>query len=147
VCEEVKDITDEVRSDIEGMIKVLEAHSNGIGIAANQCGVFHRVILVRKDVRGPITVMINPAIIGTEDTQVIDDGCLSIPGYTYKTTRAKLVGVTWQDISGKEYSDNFMGIESAIIQHEIDHLDGTLFIDHLNRNARKKFYARYGKEK
>jgi peptide deformylase len=108
----------------------------GIGLAAPQVGVLSRV-LVMDCVKDPTlaarpTVMINPAVTwSSEDLSVYDEGCLSIPDQYAEVTRPAIVRVEWLGLDGKTQEEEFAGIWATCVQHEIDHLNGKLFIDYL----------------
>lgn len=108
----------------------------GIGLAAPQIGVLERLIVldcVKEEGASPRPiVMFNPEIIASSDyTSVYDEGCLSIPEHYAEITRPAEVSVKWIDVDGKEQQEDFAGLWATCVQHEIDHLDGKLFIDYL----------------
>ncbi|NPV79102.1 MAG: peptide deformylase [Firmicutes bacterium] len=119
-------ITQDVKKLAQDMLDTMYA-ANGVGLAAPQVGIPLRLIVV--DVGdGPIT-LINP-VISEASGEVCDrEGCLSIPGITGLVTRAELVTAEGQDINGTVRSVRAQGLFSRALQHEIDHLDGILFID------------------
>lgn len=105
--------------------------TNGVGIAAPQVGVNTRMahITINKNKVFPI---INPEIIEKSEETITDiEGCLSLPGQWGPVTRAKEVTLRFTDISGKEHVMKFRDFEARIVQHEVDHLNGILFIDHV----------------
>ena len=108
----------------------------GIGLAAPQIGVLSRLIVLdcakdeKKDPR-PL-VMFNPRVVAhSDETNVYEEGCLSIPDQFADVTRPQVVDVTWMDRDGNEQTETFDGLWATCVQHEIDHLDGKLFIDYL----------------
>jgi len=101
----------------------------GIGLAAPQVNIPKRIVIFNFE---PL-VMINPEIVETEGKQTLREGCLSFPQLFLNIERAKKVIAKWQDVYGDYHSGEFTGLEATAIQHEIDHLDGTLFIDHINK--------------
>jgi peptide deformylase len=110
----------------ENMSRIMrEAH--GVGLAAPQIGVLERIIVIAPD-RKPV-VMFNPRITHLEGKQVGEEGCLSIPGLYGDVERALLVEVTALDKKGRETVFELEGLAARVVQHEIDHLDGVLFID------------------
>lgn len=110
----------------ENMVRIMrDAH--GVGLAAPQLGLLERVIVVSPD-RRPV-IMFNPRITAQEGTQVGEEGCLSIPGLYGDVERAKVVEVTALDKKGRETVYELEGLAARVVQHEIDHLDGVLFID------------------
>ena len=109
----------------------------GIGLAAQQVGDLNRLIVLdcSKDEENPrLFKMINPEIkTKTEIKTKIEEGCLSIPGFNAEVERYEEITVKFLDTDGKKNEMNFNGLEAICIQHEVDHLNGILFIDHLTR--------------
>jgi peptide deformylase len=115
----------------------------GVGLAAPQVGVLQRLFAydVGEDEETgehPFGVLVNPRIVHSDGEQTGDEGCLSLPGLYFELTRAHAVRVAAQDPSGKEVEVAGEGMLARVFQHEIDHLDGVLFIDLLPRGERKK---------
>lgn len=109
----------------------------GVGLAAPQIGMDLRLIVIdpgrlKDDAMMQPMVLVNPMILSSEGEAVYREGCLSIPGIYVDVKRPKTVTVQYQDIKGQIRMSHFTDVESRIVQHEIDHLDGILFIDHLN---------------
>ncbi|WP_171102752.1 peptide deformylase [Ruegeria sp. HKCCD7255] len=135
VCAPVADITDELRSLAADMLETMY-DAPGIGLAAPQIGVLDRLIVVdcvKEEGESPRPlIMFNPEIIASSDeTNVYEEGCLSIPEQYAEVTRPKVVDVTWLDRDGNEQQETFDGLWATCVQHEIDHLNGKLFIDYL----------------
>lgn len=155
VAKEVAAIDDAVRMQIDRMLKTMY-EAPGIGLAANQVGLLNRVLVMdtaqrdTPDTRKPIA-MINPQIIWeSEEPSLWEEGCLSIPGQFAEVERPLEVRVRYIDYDGKQQEDLFEGLASHCVQHEIDHLNGVLFIDHLSslkRNMIMKKYKKAQKEK
>lgn len=108
----------------------------GIGLAAPQLGLNKRMIVMDcirdKEATPEPMVLINPEVVwSSEETNVYDEGCLSIPEQYAEVTRPAEVEVTWQDLDGAKRSEKFDELWATCVQHEIDHLDGKLFIDYL----------------
>jgi len=112
---------------IDDMARIMKK-ANGIGIAAPQIGVLSRVVVIAPDGMKP-TALINPKIIRSEGEQVGQEGCLSIPGLYGDVKRAQFVEVEALDRRGRELIFEFEGTPARVVQHELDHLDGVLFID------------------
>ena len=135
VCVPVADVSDDLRSLADDMLETMYA-APGIGLAAPQVGILQRVIAMDcvKEGEGeprPL-VMFNPEIVASSDeTNVYEEGCLSIPEQYAEVTRPKEVQVKWMDRDGHEQSETFDGLWATCVQHEIDHLNGKLFIDYL----------------
>ncbi len=108
----------------------------GIGLAAPQVGVMQRMLVmdcIKDDLSTPEPmVLINPTVIeASEETNVYDEGCLSIPDQYAEVTRPAVVKVEWMGLDGKTEQREFEGLWATCVQHEIDHLNGKLFIDYL----------------
>ena len=121
---------------IDDMVDTLHA-ANGVGLAAPQVGVPLRLSVVQVPAdyeephAGELFILINPEIIKTSEGHEIDEGCLSLPGYAGTITRAEKVTVKARDRSMREYRIKAGGVLAQALQHEIDHLNGVLFYDHL----------------
>ena len=126
-CKEVEEVTRRTDGLIGVMLKALKV-SNGIGLAAPQMGNTERVIIVPPAGSKPL-VLINPAITESHGEQIGQEGCLSIPGLYGDVLRAETVEVQAYDRKGKPVSYEMSGLHARVVQHEIDHLDGILFID------------------
>jgi peptide deformylase len=140
---EVKTIDDEVRRLIDDMFETMDA-AKGIGLAANQVGIPRRVAVV--DVDGDRFTMIDPRIVETEGRAVAEEGCLSIPDIYGDVTRPDRVVIEALDSEGNPYRKEATGLKARAIQHEIDHLDGILFLDHLSLIKRQMLLARWRRE-
>ncbi len=135
VTDPVSDISDEIRALGADMLETMY-DAPGIGLAAPQVGVLSRVLVmdcVKEEGAAPRPmVLINPQIIASsEETNVYEEGCLSIPEQYGEVTRPAEVEVRWLGLDGKEHTQGFDGLWATCVQHEIDHLDGKLFIDYL----------------
>ena len=141
VCEPVLEIDDALIELSDDMLETMY-HAPGIGLAAPQIGVLNRIIVMdcEKDEaanRKPI-VMINPEIVFSSDEEsTYEEGCLSIPEQFAEIKRPTSVQVRWVDTNGTEQEQEFNGLWSTCVQHEIDHLDGKLFIDYLSTIKRQ----------
>ena len=139
---EVKKITEEDKQLVRDMIETMYAE-NGVGLAANQVGVAKRIFVASADqVRGQEMVFFNPAIVRSEGVIKEFEGCLSVPEFYEPVKRAKRVWMRATTLDGKQVEVMGEGLVSRIFQHEIDHLDGILFIDRLGflkgRRIKKK---------
>jgi peptide deformylase len=121
----------------------------GIGLAAIQVGEAKRVItmdLAKRDESQTPQVLINPEIVWTsEEKATYEEGCLSIPEYYEEVERAAQVKVTFLDLDGKVREVAADGLFATCVQHEIDHLNGVLFIDHLSKLKRDRVIKKYAK--
>jgi len=131
----VKAIDKSVRKLINDMQETLQT-ACGVGLAANQVGQTLRLIVL--NVPGvDCKVVINPEVIRRIGSRVVNEGCLSIPGYIGEIKRSELVRVKGQDARGKEIKLKADGLFAEVLEHEIDHLNGILYIDHLE--SQEKF--------
>lgn len=124
---EVDRITKKTIFLMDDMMRIMR-QANGVGIAAPQVGLSSRVIVVAPEDVRPMA-LINPVIVKQEGEQVSEEGCLSIPGLYGMVKRAQYVEVEALDRRGREITLELEGRPAVIVQHEIDHLDGVLFID------------------
>ena len=126
-------ITQEIQTLIDDMIETMYA-APGIGLAAPQVGVPLRIFVVDlsvgRDPSGLIT-MINPVFVERDGMQLEDEGCLSVPGFNATVARPQRVLVRGLDRHGQEHQREGTGLLARAFQHEMDHLDGTLFVDRL----------------
>ena len=139
-CELVKNFDSKLEKLTQDMLETMY-DAQGIGLAAPQIGVMLQVFVMDcalKDERPNPLILINPSILWhSEETSVHSEGCLSIPEQYEEVTRPKSVKVSFQNVKGVVSEISFEGIEATCSQHEIDHLNGKLFIDYLS-NLRKK---------
>lgn len=124
----ISKITKRLRVLVKDMLETMY-HANGVGLAAPQVGVSERLIVIDVG-EGPI-VLINPKIVAAEGEERDVEGCLSIPGRSEYITRAAKVKATGINLDGKPVAIEGEGLLARALQHEIDHLDGILFIDYL----------------
>ncbi len=134
-AEAVPDLTDELRALADDMLETMY-DAPGIGLAAPQVGVLTRLVVldcVKEDGDAPRPlIMFNPEIVASSDTlNTYEEGCLSIPEQFADVTRPAEVEVRWIDSDGNEQTEAMDGLWATCVQHEIDHLDGKLFIDYL----------------
>ena len=111
----------------------------GIGLAATQLGVMHRLLVYRVDPESPLGVLVNPEIEWSGDElETMEEGCLSLPGVGVEVERPVNVRVKAQDEQGAALTIEASGLEARVIQHEVDHLDGVLILDRTSRDQRKQ---------
>ena len=134
VAERVPAVDDRIRKLVADMAETMYA-APGIGLAATQVNVHERVVVIDlTETHDQLQVFINPEITWSSDTlQSYEEGCLSIPGIYDKVERPDAVTVTALDLDGKPFTLEADGLLAVCIQHEIDHLNGKLFIQHLSR--------------
>lgn len=144
---EVTDFDERLARLADDMLQTMRAAS-GVGLAANQVGILKRLftweVHPEQPVEGPTHgAVVNPEITWTsEEVQDGEEGCLSFPGLFYPATRPLEVHLTGRDVDGEEISLEGAGLLARIIAHEVDHLNGILFIDHLARHDRKEAMRR-----
>jgi peptide deformylase len=132
--EKVEDFGAELRNVTEQMIMDMYVYG-GVGLASLQVGVPERlfVIDVSENKDNP-SIIINPEIIETStEREPFEEGCLSVPGIRQDVVRPAEITLSWQDLDGNEYQKDFGGLEARVIQHELDHLNGILFIKRLTQ--------------
>ena len=135
---------------IEDMVETMHA-APGVGLAANQVGIPLQLAVIdlsaREDEgqRHPLIVIVNPEILAMEGSIMEEEGCLSIPDYAEKVKRASRVKVRAQDRSGKTFEIEAEGLLAKALQHEIDHLNGLLFVDRLSTLKKNIFRRRHRK--
>ena len=145
VCAPVDDLTDDLRALADDMLSTMY-DAPGIGLAAPQVGVLSRLIVLDcvkgENERPRPLVMFNPRVVAASDElNTYEEGCLSIPEQYADVTRPAEVDVTWIDPDGTEQRETMSGLWATCVQHEIDHLDGKLFIDYL-RPLRRQMITR-----
>jgi peptide deformylase len=118
----------------------------GIGLAAPQVGVSVRLLVVGDEEGRGAQVLVNPAITAQGGSVTAEEGCLSLPGIFAQVTRSEWVTLEAQDLEGKPVAITARGLRSRVFQHEIDHLDGVLFIDRLEPVLRDRIKRRIKKE-
>ena len=148
VSEPVKRIDASLRKLVEDMFETLYA-APGIGLAGIQVGVAKRVIIMdlskKEDTRKP-EVFINPEITwASEEKSTYEEGCLSIPEYYEEVERPAVVKVKYLDLEGKAREVEAGGLLATCLQHEIDHLNGILFIDHISKLKRDRITKKFAK--
>lgn len=143
----VASIDDDLQVLIDSMVETMYA-APGVGLAAPQVGVSKRLAVIdvsTKDSGEPLIVIINPMIVHSEGAVEFEEGCLSIPEYTARVTRAERLVVRALDRKGKQIEIESEGILAIALQHEIDHLDGLLIIDRISPIKREFFKKRFQK--
>jgi peptide deformylase len=129
----VTSVDDEIRQLIDDMAETMYA-APGIGLAAVQVNVAQRVVVIDlSETRNALQVFINPEIIERDGKQVFEEGCLSVPGIYDEVERAQHIRGRALDRAGHPFEFEAVGLLATCIQHEIDHLDGVVFVDYLSR--------------
>ena len=146
IAEPVQTVDNNIRQLVKDMTQTMY-DANGIGLAATQVNVHKQVIVMDlSDERNEPRVLINPTIIEKDGEQTYDEGCLSVPEYYAPVKRAENIKITALDEQGEIYQLEAQGLLAVCIQHEIDHLQGKVFVDYLSQlkqgRVRKKFVKR-----
>lgn len=148
VSEPVGEITDEIRDLARDMLETMY-DAPGVGLAAIQVGVPKRVVTMdvsKKDEEREPLVLINPEITWTsEEKRVYEEGCLSIPEYYEEVERPDRIRFRYTTLDGETVEREADGLMATCVQHEIDHLNGVLFIDHLSRLKRERVVKKFSK--
>lgn len=144
VAAPVKDIDDELREFIKGMFATMKA-DRGLGLAAPQVGRSVRLFVCHAD-KDKDRVFINPQIVRMSEELVdYEEGCMSIPGLYAEVKRPREVSVQAYNEKGRPFTIDADGLLARVIQHELDHLDGKLFIDHLSKAKRERIVSQWEK--
>jgi len=143
----VAQVDDALRELTDNMFETMYA-APGIGLAATQIDVHRRFLVadVSADNNEP-HVLINPVILEKDGVQVSEEGCLSVPGYYEEVERAEHIRVRYQNRDGEEVETEMEGLLAVVVQHEIDHLDGKLFVDYLSEAKRSRIRKRLLRDK
>jgi peptide deformylase len=147
VAEKVTDLSAELCKLSEDMIETMRA-ARGVGLAANQIGVPIRIISLELGLEkeSQPLVLVNPEIVQLTSEETAEEGCLSLPGFYETVKRARQVLVKAVTLEGKEFSMECEGLLARAFQHEIDHLNGILLVDHLSPVKKQLFRKEYMKE-
>ena len=145
----VESFDDELKTLTDDMFDTM--HSvNGIGLAATQIGVAKQVAVIdiSPEKNEPL-VIVNPAIqiLDPSKTEDYDEGCLSVPGFFEKISRPSDIKLAYQDLNGKKQEIKPEGLLTKVVQHELDHLNGRLFVDHISELKRRRIRNKIVKQK
>ncbi|WP_067515845.1 peptide deformylase [Endozoicomonas ascidiicola] len=147
VAKPVAEVTDEIRRFVDDMLETMY-EAQGVGLAATQVDFHQRIVVMDLSEEGnDPQVLINPSYepIGDEKSE-LQEGCLSVPGFYELLDRWEKVRLTALDRDGNEYSKDFDGLAAVCVQHELDHLEGKLFIDTLSRLKQDRIRKKLGKK-
>jgi peptide deformylase len=129
---------DELRAEVARMGGLMH-DSLGIGLAATQVGILHRLLVYRVEPDAPVNALVNPVIeFSSEDEEWAEEGCLSLPAVHVEVERPVFVRVRAKDEYGDDVVVEAAGLEARVIQHEVDHLDGVLILDRTPKDQRKE---------
>ena len=124
----VEVIDDKIKELIQDMKDTLHKY-NGVGLAAVQVGILKQIVIIQEEEDAPIYVLINPEIISTSGTQLVEEGCLSFPNKFAKIERPEKVKIRALNEDGEEIEIKAKGLLAQAISHELDHLNGEVFLD------------------
>jgi peptide deformylase len=143
----VESVDGDVRRLIDDLFETMYA-APGIGLAATQVDVHRRLLVadISSDKSEPYA-LVNPEILDREGETISEEGCLSVPGYFAEVERSERVRVRYLDRDGNDQELDAEGLLAVCIQHEIDHLDGKLFVDYLSEAKRQRLRKRLAKER
>lgn len=146
VAAPVKIIDDSIKRLARDMVETMY-EAPGIGLAATQVDVHLRVVVIDiSETRDQLLVLINPEVVESDGSQVCEEGCLSVPGIYDKVERAENVIVRYLDLEGVERKIDADGLLAVCLQHEIDHLDGKVFVEHLSLLKQTRIKAKLAKQ-
>ncbi len=145
----VETFDDELKTLTDDMFETM--HSvNGIGLAATQIGIAKQVAVIdiSPEKNEPL-VIVNPEIqiLDPSKTEDYDEGCLSVPGFFEKISRPSDIKLSYQDLSGQQHEIKPEGLLTKVVQHELDHLNGRLFVDHISELKRRRIRNKIVKQK
>jgi len=146
VAAKVQRVDDKIRKLIKGMAATMYA-APGVGLAATQVDVHLRVIVIDiSETHDQLRVFVNPEIVAASGQSDCEEGCLSVPGVYEKVARAERVTVRALDAEGREFDLDADGLLAVCIQHEMDHLEGKVFVEKLSRLKQNRILARLKKQ-
>jgi peptide deformylase len=146
VAAEITDVNDDIRRLIRDMAETMYA-APGVGLAATQVDVHKRLIIVDvAETHDQLKVFINPEIVASSGQSQCEEGCLSVPGIFETVARAQNITVRALDGDGKAFTLDAEGLLAVCIQHEIDHLAGKVFVEHLSRLKQQRILAKLKKQ-
>jgi peptide deformylase len=146
VAEPINVVNDEIRRLVRDMAETMYA-APGVGLAATQVGIHKRLIIIDiSDTHDQLNVLINPRILERSGQAMLEEGCLSVPGVFEKVARAERVKARALNADGVDVEIEAQGLLAVCIQHEMDHLDGKVFVEYLSRLKRQRILARIRKQ-
>ncbi|MDA0191543.1 MAG: peptide deformylase [Proteobacteria bacterium] len=146
IASPVEKIDDGIRRLARDMAETMY-EAPGIGLAATQVDVHRQVIVIDiSEARDSLLVLVNPAIVARDGVQVCEEGCLSVPGIYDKVERAEHVTVRYLDLEGETRTIDADGLLAVCLQHEMDHLQGKVFVDHLSLLKQTRIKAKLAKQ-
>lgn len=147
VAKSVVSVTEQTRKLVKDMAETMYA-APGVGLAATQVDVHERIVVIDvSEEHNDLKVLINPILLNAEGEEESEEGCLSVPGIYEKVTRAEHVVVKALDENGKEFQLEADGLLAVCIQHEMDHLQGKVFVEHLSHLKQTRIRAKLKKQR
>lgn len=141
----ISDIDDSVRELASNMLETMYAE-NGIGLAATQVNVQKRLVVIDLSTENTdAKVLVNPEILSSSGNEEMQEGCLSVPDVFDTVVRPEIITVRFQNLDGETIEETVDGLYAVCIQHEIDHLNGKLFIDYLSPLKRNRIFKKFEK--
>jgi peptide deformylase len=145
-AEPVTEVDESVRALVADMAETMYA-APGVGLAATQVDIHKRIVVIdASEARDRLVVLINPEIIEREGVQYCEEGCLSVPGIYEAVERAESVTVRALGLDGQPFTLTAEGMLAVCIQHELDHLEGKVFVDYLSRLKQQRIKAKLQKQ-
>jgi len=142
----VREVNDEIRQLVADMAETMY-EAPGIGLAATQVNVHQRVVVIdTSEDKSALLALINPEIIARSGEQVCEEGCLSVPGIYDKVSRSETVRVRALDQQGKTFELDAEGLLAVCIQHELDHLEGKVFVEYLSQLKQTRIKGKLAKK-
>jgi peptide deformylase len=142
----VAEVNEEIRQLVRDMAETMYA-APGVGLAATQVDVHQRVIVIdTSDTRDQLLVLVNPEIVAREGSQYCEEGCLSVPGVYESVERAEHVTFRALGVNGQPFTLNADNLLAVCVQHEMDHLDGKVFVDYLSKLKQQRIRAKLQKQ-
>ena len=146
VAAPVISIDDSIRRLTRDMAETMY-EAPGIGLAATQVNVHQQIIVIdASETRDQLLTLINPTLVESDGSQICEEGCLSVPGIYDKVERAEHVVIRYLDLNGKEQTVSATGLLSVCLQHEMDHLNGRVFVDHLSVLKQTRIKSKLAKQ-
>lgn len=146
-AEPVAQVDAQIRTVVDDMVETMY-QAPGIGLAAPQIDVLKRIIVIdTSETKDDLHVFINPEIVSRDGEQTLEEGCLSVPGIYDTVTRAQRISVRALDRVGQPFELEASGLLATCVQHEIDHLEGVIFVDHISSLKRRMILRRLQKMK
>jgi peptide deformylase len=146
VAARVESVDDKLRRLARDMAETMY-EAPGIGLAATQVDVHVQLIVIdASETRDQLLTLINPVIVEQDGLQVCEEGCLSVPGIYDKVARAERVVVAYLDLEGAERTVDAVGLLAVCLQHEIDHLQGLVFVEHLSQLKQQRIRSKLAKQ-